>query len=364
MPSRTRACVNRHAPGRPGDGLASPRCSAAARARSTSPLSGPTAATRAGSKASPSTLAAASTAHASSSRPRSRDRTSPLTSALPPTMRASVCSSSGPPGSVTSSRARVVTYSGLPRAWARTTRASSGVTVTPAARRIPASAASSSAPSRSMCSPGSRARSPSAARAGPSVASRLVASTSSRDSGSSAASSRSRNSEAWSAQCRSSSTTSRPSWSAAAVIASAAAAAARYRAAVRSSERAPSAAASPVSWPQASSPPTAPRIRRHIHSGGAPWSSTPRPHSTRCPSRRAWPASSSASRVLPIPGGPVTRARAPWPARAADRLPRSSASSCSRPASSPRPGASPATPRLSPGRPNPVHRKSTWRARY
>ena len=107
---------------------------------------------------------------------------------------------------------------------------------------------------------------------------------------------------------------SRPSSRAAAVSELAAEAAARNLAAARSSARAPPG--SPVSLSPSPAPPTASSIRRHGHNGGAPRSSTARPHSTRCPARRAPPASSSASRVLPIPGGPVSTTSRPWPARA------------------------------------------------
>ena len=72
--------------------------------------------------------------------------------------------------------------------------------------------------------------------------------------------------------------------------------------------------------------------------GGAPRSSTARPHSTRCPLRRALAASSSASRGLPIPGGPATTTSRPRPASASASQPCNAASSWSRPARLPGPG--------------------------
>ena len=123
----------------------------------------------------------------------------------------------------------------------------------------------------------------------------------------------------------------------------------------------------PVRRSCSSTPPTAFSIRRHGHNGGAPRSSTARPHSTRCPSRRALSASSSASRVLPMPGGPVSTTSRPPPASASASHPRSAASSCSRPARLPGPGTASATRPSSRARRAAVHAAAgqvRWQAAY
>ncbi len=66
--------------------------------------------------------------------------------------------------------------------------------------------------------------------------------------------------------------------------------------------------------------------------GGAPASSQPRPQRTWCLRSRALAASSSARRLLPIPGSPPRRIRRPWPSAASASASTSSWSSRSRPA--------------------------------
>ena len=73
----------------------------------------------------------------------------------------------------------------------------------------------------------------------------------------------------------------------------------------------------------------------HGQYGGAPASSQTRPHRTRWPRSRAIDASSSANRLLPIPGSPPSRTRRPRPDAASASASRSSSSSRSRPTNGP-----------------------------
>jgi hypothetical protein len=70
---------------------------------------------------------------------------------------------------------------------------------------------------------------------------------------------------------------------------------------------------------------------RHGQYAGAPSASTQRPHATAVPPARATPASSWASRVLPIPGSPTQRTSRPAPSRAASSHARNASSSRRRP---------------------------------
>ena len=73
------------------------------------------------------------------------------------------------------------------------------------------------------------------------------------------------------------------------------------------------------------------RTCRHGQYAGAPSVSTHLPHATVAPAANAVPASSWASRVLPIPASPLHRTSRPVPLRAASSQLRNNSSSRSRP---------------------------------
>jgi len=85
--------------------------------------------------------------------------------------------------------------------------------------------------------------------------------------------------------------------------------------------------------------PKARKICRHGQYGGAPPASGARPHTTMAPTASATAHSSSASRVLPIPGSPRQRIRRGRPASPAARHCSSTSRSRSRPTNAVRIGA-------------------------
>ncbi len=129
-------------------------------------------------------------------------------------------------------------------------------------------------------------------------------------------------SDGWSAQWMSSRITTRPLGSAAPSTA--------WATSSTTSKRSSGASAPRASMASLSSP-SERSTWRHGRKGGAPSTSRQVPHATAAPPARPAPASSCASRVLPMPGSPTQRTRRPDPPQARPIKVRSESSSRRRP---------------------------------